>query len=129
MVVLDIGGEGRHPQAWNLNPSCVKTFGKDRGKPIPRHICGRADAIPFPDRSVDRIIVERTPLRVSAFKEIARTIAPNGTIILRHARIPGRDPHTLAQRLLPGRISQRMIRLGNQVVQETCFQEQIPSRS
>jgi ubiquinone/menaquinone biosynthesis C-methylase UbiE len=122
-VVLDIGGEGRHPEAWNLNPSHVKTLGKNRGKPIPQHISGRADDIPLPDSSVDRIIVERTPLRVAALQEIARIIAPKGTIILRHVPLPNGDPHAFAKRILFGRISQRIIHLGGQVVQETAFTE------
>jgi ubiquinone/menaquinone biosynthesis C-methylase UbiE len=120
--VLDVGGEGRHPEAWNLNPSRTKTIGKYRGQPIPRHIPGRADAIPLADRSVDRLIVERTPLRTAALHEIARVIACGGTIILRHARSPVGDPHAIALQLLPGQVSRRMIRLGTQVVQETEFQ-------
>ena len=35
MFILDIGGEGRHPDAWNLNPRKTKTLGPDRGLPIP----------------------------------------------------------------------------------------------
>ncbi len=120
-VVLDVGGEGRHPEAWNLNPSPVKTFGEQRGQPIPRHIPGRADSIPLPDGSVDRLIVERTPLRVAALSEIARVISVTGTIVLRHAQPPNVDPHALASRILPGRISRRTIRLGGQVLQETEF--------
>jgi hypothetical protein len=58
MTALDIGGEGRHAEAWNLNPSPVKTLGPEKGLPIPRRIAGRANAIPLPDHSVDRIIVE-----------------------------------------------------------------------
>lgn len=34
-----------------------------RGKPIPRLILGRAEAIPLPALSVKVILVERTPLR------------------------------------------------------------------
>jgi hypothetical protein len=70
-----------HPDAWNLNPSFVKTIGKSKGQPIPRHLSGRADAIPLADGSVNRLIVERTPLQVAALQEIARVISSNGTII------------------------------------------------
>ena len=120
-IVLDIGGEGRHPEAWNLNSSHVKTIGQDRGMPIPHHIPGRADNIPLSDGSVDRIFVERTPLSVAALEEIARVIAPNGNIILRHVRPPTGDPHALAIRILPGRSNQHIIRLDDQLVQETDF--------
>ena len=85
---LDVGGEGRHQMAWNLNPSPVKTKGVDRGRPIPRLILGRAEAIPLPDKSVDRLIVERTPLRRRALEEIGRVIMPRGCVILRHAAAP-----------------------------------------
>ncbi len=121
-VVLDIGGEGRHPEAWNLNPSSVRTLGRNRGSLIPKHIRGRAEHIPFADRSVALIIVERTPLRLLALREIARVIASEGTIMLRHARPPRRDPHAYAISIIPGRISQRVIRLNCQMVQETRIQ-------
>ncbi len=94
--VLDVGGEGRHEQAWNLNPSRVKTVGADRGAPIPRLILGRAEAIPLPADSVDLVIVERTPLRVRALREIQRIISPGGNIVLRHALPPNVDPHGVA---------------------------------
>jgi ubiquinone/menaquinone biosynthesis C-methylase UbiE len=118
---LDIGGEGRHAGAWNLNPSSVKTIGADRGQPIPRHIPGRADEIPLPDHFVDRLIVERTPLRRRALAEIRRVVAPRGTVILRHAMPPGIDPHRLALEMLTGRIRRRIVRIGGQYLQETVF--------
>src|SRR5687768_18325373 len=98
--VLDIGGEGRHAQAWNLNPSPTKTIGPDRGSPIPRHLPGRADAIPLPDACVDEVIVERTPLSRAALAEIARVVIPGGTVTLRHAIPPGIDPHAAARNCL-----------------------------
>lgn len=119
--VLDVGGEGRYHEAWNLNPSSVVTIGKNNGRPIPRRIPGRADDIPLADGSVDRLIVERTPLRLAALKEIARVIAATGTVVLRHVRSPHRDPHALAMKILPGRASHRTIYLDGQVVQETRF--------
>jgi hypothetical protein len=121
VFILDVGGEGCHPEAWNVNPSALKTVGKQRGQPIPRHIHGRADAIPFADGSVNGIIVERTPLQLSALQEIARVIASPGIIVLRHVQPPYGDPHMLALQILPGRTSHRVIRLGGQVGQETVF--------
>ncbi len=121
-VVLDIGGEGKHPQAWNLNPSRIKTIGPDAGEQIPRLICGRSDAIPFADASVSRIVVERTPLRESAIFEISRVIQPRGVIVLRHVPIPGRNRHGLAIQLLGGRFSQKTIRNSNGPLLETVIE-------
>jgi hypothetical protein len=121
-VFLDIGGEGRHADAWNLNPSRVRTMGKHRGSSIPRLILGRADGIPFADRSVEKIIVERTPLRGAALAEMARVIVPHGTIILRHAITPCGNPHALAESVLPGRKSRRLFQRGALLMQETRFQ-------
>lgn len=119
--ILDIGGEGRYPDAWNLNPSPVKTIGPERGAAIPNHIPGRADAIPLPDQSVHRIIVERTPLTAAAVRELARVIAPRGEVILRHAVPPGIDPHATAREILAGRASQSASWVGGRLLQETRF--------
>lgn len=120
-LTLDVGGEGRHAGAWNLNPSPLKTIGSDRGAPIPRLLVARADAIPLADNSVERVIVERTPLLAPALREIARIVAADGEIILRHAVPPGVDPHAVARRLLPGVARSRRVRVGSQVLQETTF--------
>lgn len=119
--LLDIGGEGRYAKAWNLNPSRVKTLGPHKGTPIERHIYGRAEAIPLPDRSVRWILVERTPLREGALREIARVIMPGGAIVLRHVAAPHLDRHRAAKAILPGCVKQRMFRIGSQTVQETRF--------
>lgn len=120
-LVLDIGGEGRYSYAMNLNPSSAKTFGSDRGAPIPRLIHGRADAIPLPDQCVDVIVVERTPLRADSLHEIRRVIRPEGMIILRHTVPPISDPHRIACQLLAGCVSQRKYRRSGRWMQETIF--------
>jgi hypothetical protein len=119
--LLDIGGEGRHPRAWNLNPSRVKTLGREAGRPIPRLIVGRSDAIPLADGCVTTFVVERTPLRRRALCELARVAAPHAVIILRHARPAWSDPHRLARAIfgLPRR--QRMIELEGVRLQESVF--------
>ena len=121
ICLLDVGGEGKHEIAWNLNPSPVRTLGSNRGQPIPRRIAGRAEAIPLPDNCVETIILERSPLRKSALYELARVVTPQGTIVLRHAALPSFDPHLSARAILPGRVTQRRIRIGGQILQETCF--------
>lgn len=121
-MTLDIGGEGRHVRAWNLNPSHLKTLGPWKGMPIPRHIPGRAEKIPLPDRSVDHVIVERTPLRRAALQEIARVIASPGSITLRHAAPPGIDAHALAKEILPGDVTERRIQMDGRTITETRFE-------
>ncbi len=121
-IRLDIGGEGRYEDAWNLNPSAVRTVGPHCGELIPQRIPGRAEAIPLPNQSVARVIMERTPLRKASLYEIARIVDRHGTIVLRHATPPNFDPHLLARVLLPGHVTQRRVRIDRQVLQETCFQ-------
>jgi hypothetical protein len=120
-ITVDIGGEGRHPGALNINPSRNKTLGVDRGSVIPNVIVARADRLPLADRSVARVIVERTPLSRASLAEIARVIAPRGTIELAHVPLPDADRHALALALLPGRVERRRRQIGGQWVQETHF--------
>jgi hypothetical protein len=120
-LILDIGGEGRHPAAWNLNPSSVRTIGPGRGQPIPRRLAGRADAIPLPDGSVDEIIVERTPLPHAALLEIRRVLAAGGVLTLRHAVPPCIDPHAAARSLLALEGETSQIALAGRVLQQTRF--------
>ena len=121
MTTLDIGGEGRYPEAWNLNISKIKTLGPDKGQPIPRWVAGSATAIPLPDSSVDRIIMERTPLTCVAIDEMLRILKPGGDIILRHFYGTGEHPHALARCTISGHVSSGQIYLGNQLIQETAF--------
>jgi hypothetical protein len=118
-ITLDIGGEGRHAQALNLNCRRHKTLGSRRGQPIPRLILARADRIPLADHSVARVIVERTPLSRAALAEVRRVIAPGGVVILRHVPLPEADRHAAARRMLPGRARRRRQSIPGQSVQET----------
>lgn len=120
-ITLDIGGEGRHPGALNLNRSRYKTLGAERGSPIPNVIVARADRIPLADGSVQHVIVERTPLSRTALAEIARVVAPGGTIELAHVPLPGEDRHAQALAILPGRTQRRLRQIASQWVQETHF--------
>lgn len=121
-MILDIGGEGRTEQAWNLNPRTHKTVGPERGQPIPRLIQGRGESIPLADGSVDLVIVERTPLRPGTLAEIRRVARPAGRVILRHAQAHQRDPHVLALQALPGTVRQGMTVIGGQTYQETIIE-------
>ena len=121
LPLLDIGGEGRYPEAWNLNPRPTRTIGPETGSPIPNWIAGRADAIPLPDSSVTRIVVERTPLNDEAYGEITRIAVTEGRIVLRHVRPPWSDPHRRAARLWGPPIRQRLTTLAGRIVQESEF--------
>ena len=126
-TILDIGGEGRHPEAWNLNPRRHKTFGPERGELIPRWIEGRGERIPLPDGSVEVLIVERTPLVPATLAEIARVASPTARIILRHVPAHHLDPHRLAVKALQGTIERGTITIGSHALQETviCRAEEV----
>jgi hypothetical protein len=111
--VVDVGGEGRHELASNINFSHFQTIGRDTGRPIPRWLGGRADNIPLPRGVVNWLIVERTPLSKAALREFARVIAPTGRITLRHAPLPWKDRHALAKAMLPGQVCQRLFLIGH----------------
>jgi hypothetical protein len=119
LPLLDVGGEGRHVRAWNLNPSGVKTLGAERGQPIPRHIPGRAEAIPLPDDSVRVVIVERTPLREAAIDELQRVVMPGGVLVLRHHVNAISDPHARVLQRRLGTAQSACIRRGNRCLQQT----------
>jgi hypothetical protein len=118
-VILDIGGEGRHRAAWNLNPRTHRTCGPRRGEPIPRLIHARGDRIPLADRSVDVLIVERTPLLRSTLDEIKRVARPSASVILRHALSGVTDPHRLALQVLEGTATRSITRIGGTRVNQT----------
>lgn len=117
--VLDIGGEGRHADAWNLNPRTRRTTRGVAGQPIPRLIVGRGESIPLADHSVDVLIVERTPLRPATLAEMLRVAKPSATAILRHAITPAGDPHRVALEVFQGTVRRRMTVIGRQQLAET----------
>jgi hypothetical protein len=121
MLVLDIGGEGRHPEAWNLNLHATRTCGPDRGSPIPRLIQARGELIPLVDGCVDVLIAERTPLRRATLAEMLRIAQPHAIIILRHICPHRLDPHRFAVGVFPGTVTQRKLPLGDRVLQETLI--------
>ncbi len=122
LFIVDIGGEGRHPEAWNVNPSPCKTLGPQRGQPIPRLIRSRAEATPLLDQNTDLIFVERTPLSRASIEEIRRIARPGATIILRHAQAFGLDPHRIAKEVLRGRRHERECMIGPRTYRETVIE-------
>lgn len=127
--ILDIGGEGRHDAAWNLNPRTLRTIGPKRGQPIPRLIRGRGENIPLPCNSVDQVIVERTPLRTETLHEIRRVAKFGALIILRHAPVSWFDPHRFVEALLPGKARRRLTQIEEQILQETMIVLALPAFS
>lgn|GEM_PF-1952454 len=119
--VLDVGGEGRHPAAWNLNRRQERSGAGRSAGPIPRLILARTDAMPLADGTVDLAIVERTPLRAEALRELNRVVKPDGAILLRHAITPAGDPHRVARRYLGGTVARRVFVHRGHRIQETII--------
>jgi len=119
--LIDVGGEGRWPLAWNVNPRANKTLNPGRGETVPRRIAGSASAIPLPDASVLVVLVERTPLTRAACREIRRVAKPGGFVVLRHVPMPGFDRHGEATRWIPGISFRTPIRIGSLDVQQTVI--------
>ncbi|HMC64797.1 MAG TPA: hypothetical protein VKI65_07645 [Gemmataceae bacterium] len=86
MIHIDIGGEGKYPAAINLNPSPTTTIGIGApvGIPIPNHVAGIGESMPFADDFAEIITVESTPIYPATAREIARVIKPGGRIRLFH---------------------------------------------
>ncbi len=125
--ILDIGGEGRHPEAWNLNPLAKRSLAPQRGQPIARLIRARGENIPLATSSVDLVIVERTPLRPATLREIRRIVKPGAFVLLRHADLPRLDPHRIALRVLPGRVHRGKLQIGGQQYRETAIRLDAPA--
>jgi hypothetical protein len=126
-IILDIGGEGRHPEAWNLNPLDKRSLAPHRGEAICRLIRARGENIPLATSSVDLVIVERTPLRPATLREIRRIVKPGAFILLRHADLPWLDPHRNALRMLPGRVHRGKLQIGGQQYRETAIRLDAPA--
>ena len=84
IVHLDIGGEGRYPGAFNVNPMGLTSTTGTPGRPIPNLVVGRAEALPIADHVADLVTVESAPIRPGAADEIARVLRPGGEIRLLH---------------------------------------------
>jgi hypothetical protein len=85
---IDIGGEGRYTDAYNLNPTSKGTVPPWANQPIPNHVCGVGENIPVPSSTVDYITEESTPISEAMVSEIARVIKKTGHIRLVNPKNP-----------------------------------------
>lgn len=106
-LVIDIGGEGRHPAAINVNPGFTTTTTGRAGRPIPNLVQGVGEKLPFPARAADTIIVENAPLRPETIAELARVIKPGGAVRLVHPSEYAAKVHQAAVRAIGERVHQR----------------------
>jgi hypothetical protein len=75
---IDVGGEGAHEAAINLNLATDGGLG-----PIPRLVLGMAQAMPMATRSIDLTTVENIPVHhAGIIEEVARTIRTSGEVRL-----------------------------------------------
>ena len=79
---IDIAGEGRYPNAINLNSGTLTSTTGVAGRPIPNLIQGVGEHLPFANGSVAGISLENTRITPQIASEIARTIQPGGSIRL-----------------------------------------------
>jgi hypothetical protein len=81
-VHIDIGGEGRYPNAINVNPKTTTSTTGTAGRTIPNRVPGRGESLPFGARHADGISLENAPITAQTAVEIARVIKPGGSIRL-----------------------------------------------
>ncbi len=81
-VHLDIGGEGRHPGAINVNPNTTTSTTGTAGRPIPNLVQATGERLPFGNQVADIITIENTPISQATASQVARVIKPGGEIRL-----------------------------------------------
>jgi hypothetical protein len=107
-VHLDVGGEGRHHYAINVNPGNLTSTTGVPGRPIPRLVNGHVEKIPFASGTADGLLVESAPLRPGAAAEIARVLKPGASVRLVHPVDYGRTHHASVITALGGKHKQRV---------------------
>jgi hypothetical protein len=95
---IDIGGEGRYVDAVNVNPVATRMD----GTPIPSHVKGVGESLPFPDHVADRITLEGAPVHPGTPREIARVIRGGGIISLSSPYDYGLAAHAAVAREVRG---------------------------
>ena len=101
---LDIGGEGRHFNAVNLNPSTHTTCLSGPQLPIPNHLQGRGESIPCSDCSVFLITIENTEITEDMTIEIKRVLDAHGIIRLIHPTGYAAEAHSYVATIVNGKV-------------------------
>lgn len=83
-ITIDVGGEGRYVGAINLNPMNTTSTTGAPNRPIPNHVEGIGEKMPFRSKVADKIIIEGAPIRPNTPQEIARVVKSGGVIQLLH---------------------------------------------
>lgn len=109
-IHIDVGGEGRHRRAVNLNPRRETTTSGVPGRPIPRLVQGLGEQMPFRSQTADVLTVENTPLRPGAAAELGRVIRSGGIIVLKHPADYAERAHRQVIEIVRGRYTRRRFR-------------------
>jgi hypothetical protein len=89
-VHLDIGGEGRYPGAFNINPFSSAVPGSPTFARLVRSV---GEELPIRSDSIDLITIENTPLRPGIGAEVARVLRSSGRVELDHPADYAADAH------------------------------------
>ena len=94
-TVIDIGGEGRNPEAINININVKTSTTPPKDQNIPSLIVRLGDNAPldFKNCSVTKVIMQGTPISNATAKEIARVIKKDGTILLENPEVYAKQAH------------------------------------
>jgi SAM-dependent methyltransferase len=79
---FDIGGEGKYPDAVNVNPNETTTTTGAPGRTIPNLLKVTGEELSAANASADIITVENAPISAKTASQIARVIKPGGQILL-----------------------------------------------
>ena len=116
-VHLDIGGEGRYPNAVNVN----------RARPdqlphaVPNMVRAHGERLPFRDRCADTITLENAQIKPGTGSEIARVIKPGGTIRLVGPADVAKTAHADIARAVGGTVTQTTTGSGDQAITTTTI--------
>jgi hypothetical protein len=94
-IHLDLGGEGRYPDAININPNAYTSTTGEPGEKIPFWVKGRSDDIPISSSSVDKVTIENAPINLNTIDEMLRVLRPRGDIYLSHPKDYAKEAHQL----------------------------------
>ena len=110
-VVIDIGGEGRYPNAINVNPATNGSYPPYEGK-IPNRVDSFGEKLPFPDNSVDGIVIESGPINPDVIQEVVRVLKPGGSVRLVTPLPEAEKLHESVIEALGGAATQRPVQMG-----------------